>query len=104
MTAQSIADANIYLSWICQELCIEPNITIQETDITPKGKVEIDYMHFADVDGREFAKDFEKLLDESFRHAKVYLLKEEKGKWIDLHITFKIGHIKKKDLQNPIPD
>ena len=96
MIAQSIADANIYLSWVCQELCIEPDITIQEIDISPKGIVEIHYMHFADVDGNEFAQDFEKLLDESYKHAKVYVLKEEEGEWFDLHISFKIGHIKKR--------
>lgn len=99
MTALSIANANIYLSWICQELCIEPALIIQETDVKPNGYVDIRYIHFADVDGSEFAQDFKKLLNESFRHAKVYISEDEECEWFDLHITFKLDYFKKRTYQ-----
>lgn len=94
MTAQDLAIINTHLSWICQELCIEPAITIQKADVTQKGYVVIHYIHFSDVDGVNFAQDFEKLLNESFRHVEVFVADGEKSKWLNLHITFKYDPIK----------
>ena len=90
-----MASANVYLSWICQELCIEPDITLQETDVGPNGYVNIHFLHFDEIGGGEFAQDFEKLLGECFKHVKVTISDNEEGK-LGLHITFKLDHIKTK--------
>ena len=90
MASPDLTYVNLYLSWICQELCIEPAISLQETDVTPKGIVVIHFVHFSAEDGNNIAQDFEKLLDESFPDAEVSISNEKKGEWLELHITFKL--------------
>ena len=90
MAAPDLTYANLFLSWICQELCIEHVITLKEDDVTSKGYAETHYAHFSEEDVKNFAKDFEELLDESFLDAEVKISKDKRGEWFDLHITFKL--------------
>ena len=94
MTVQEIINTNIHLSWICQEMCIEPEITVKESDLTPNGYIDIQYRHFSEEDGDDFAEEFEQMLDESFRHAEVYISEREEGEWFHLQISFKYDPIK----------
>ena len=96
MTVQELINTNTHLSWICQEMGIEPSIMISKSDVTPNGYIDIQYRHSSDVDGNTFAKEFEELLDESFRHAEVYVSDKEEGEWFDLNISFKYDSLKQR--------
>ena len=75
---------------------IEPAIIITKSDVTPNGYIDIQYSHSSEVDGDIFAQEFEELLDESFRHAEVYVSDKEEGEWFDLNISFKYDSLKQR--------
>ena len=90
MASPDLTYVNLYLSWMCQELCIEPAITLKEVDVTPEGYVDIHYTLLSQEEGKDFAQDFKKLLTESFPDAEVNVSNIDTGEGFDLHITFRL--------------